>query len=159
MVTGRGAEISGALLGDPRLAAVTFTGSNEVGEGLRAALAHTNVRFQGELGGKNATVVLSDADLGAAAKAVAAAGLAQAYQRCTATSRVVVERPVYEEFTALLLAEAATLRVGPGLAMRHHDGAAGQRPAAGRRPLRHRARRQAGRDGPHAAATGPRTRP
>lgn len=116
VVTGRGAEISEALLGDPRLAAVTFTGSNEVGEGLRAALAHTNVRFQGELGGKNATVVLADADLGAAAKAVAAAGFAQAGQRCTATSRVVVERPVYEEFTALLLAEAATLRVGPGLA-------------------------------------------
>ncbi|WP_037616142.1 aldehyde dehydrogenase family protein [Streptomyces aureus] len=116
VVTGRGADVSEALLGDPRLTAVTFTGSNEVGETLRAALAHTNVRFQGELGGKNATVVLADADLGAAAEAVAAAGFAQAGQRCTATSRVIVERSVYAEFTALLLAETAALRVGPGLA-------------------------------------------
>ncbi|WP_210592460.1 aldehyde dehydrogenase [Streptomyces sp. GESEQ-35] len=116
VVTGRGAEISEALITDPRLAALTFTGSNEVGEALRAQLASRNVRFQGELGGKNATVVLVDADLSAAAKAVAAAGFAQAGQRCTATSRVIVERSVYEEFTSLLLSEAAALRVGPGLA-------------------------------------------
>lgn len=116
VVTGRGAEISGALISDPRLTALTFTGSNEVGEALRGRLANSNIRFQGELGGKNATVVLADADLTAAAKAVAAAGFAQAGQRCTATSRVIVERPVYEEFTALLLAEATALRVGPGLA-------------------------------------------
>ncbi|MGD1220872.1 aldehyde dehydrogenase [Streptomyces krungchingensis] len=116
VVTGRGAQISEALLSDPRLVALTFTGSNEVGEDLRARLAGRNVRFQGELGGKNATVVLADADLTAAARAVAAAGFAQAGQRCTATSRVVVERPVYEEFTRLLLAETAALRIGPGLA-------------------------------------------
>ncbi|WP_432174769.1 aldehyde dehydrogenase family protein [Streptomyces sp. Tue6028] len=116
VVTGRGAQISEALLSDPRLVALTFTGSNEVGEDLRARLAGRNVRFQGELGGKNATVVLADADLTAAARAVAVAGFAQAGQRCTATSRVVVERPVYEEFTRLLLAETAALRIGPGLA-------------------------------------------
>ncbi|WP_217570390.1 aldehyde dehydrogenase [Streptomyces sp. GbtcB7] len=116
VVTGRGAEVSEALISDPRLGALTFTGSNEVGEALRGRLADSNIRFQGELGGKNATVVLADADLTAAAKAVAAAGFAQAGQRCTATSRVIVERPVYEEFTALLLAEATALRVGPGLA-------------------------------------------
>ncbi|MEV6170921.1 aldehyde dehydrogenase family protein [Streptomyces sp. NPDC051954] len=116
VVTGRGAEISEALITDPRLAALTFTGSNEVGEALRGRLAARNVRFQGELGGKNATVVLADAELSAAAKAVAAAGFAQAGQRCTATSRVIVERSVYEEFTSLLLTEAAALRVGPGLA-------------------------------------------
>lgn len=116
VVTGRGAEISDALISDPRIAALTFTGSNEVGESLRARLAAGNVRFQGELGGKNATAVLADADLNAAAKAVAAAGFAQAGQRCTATSRVIVERSVYKEFTDLLLTEAAALRLGPGLA-------------------------------------------
>ncbi|MFJ6212778.1 aldehyde dehydrogenase family protein [Streptomyces sp. NPDC092296] len=116
VVTGRGAQISEALVSDPRIAALTFTGSNEVGESLRARVAARNVRFQGELGGKNATVVLADADLPAAAKAVAAAAFAQAGQRCTATSRVIVERPVYEEFTALLLTEAAALRLGSGLA-------------------------------------------
>lgn len=116
VVTGRGSEISDALICDPRIAALTFTGSNEVGAFLRGRLAERNVRFQGELGGKNATVVLADADVNAAARAVAAAGFAQAGQRCTATSRVVIERSVYKEFTDLLLTEAAALRVGPGLA-------------------------------------------
>lgn len=116
VVTGRGAQISDPLIADSRLRALSFTGSNEVGEALRAQLASTSVRFQGELGGKNATVVLADADLAAAAKAVANAGFAQAGQRCTATSRVIVQRPVYDEFSRLLLAEAAALRLGPGLA-------------------------------------------
>ncbi|MGW1818604.1 aldehyde dehydrogenase family protein [Streptomyces sp. NPDC002125] len=114
VVTGRGGQISAPLLGDPRVAAVTFTGSNSVGEGLRSSLADRNVRFQGELGGKNATVVLADADLGAAVKALMTAGFGQAGQRCTATSRVLVERPVYEEFTRLLLGAVAALRLGPG---------------------------------------------
>jgi aldehyde dehydrogenase (NAD+) len=114
VVTGRTREIEEALLDDPRIVAVTFTGSNEVGNLIRRRLAGRNVRFQGELGGKNASVVLKDADLPAAAKTVAAAAFGQAGQRCTATSRVVVERPVYEEFTELLVAEVQKLKAGPG---------------------------------------------
>ncbi|MFJ8504165.1 aldehyde dehydrogenase family protein [Streptomyces avermitilis] len=116
VVTGRIDRISAALTGDPRIAAVTFTGSNTVGEGLRRALADRNVRFQAEMGGKNATVVLADADLSAAATAVVAAGFGQAGQRCTATSRVLVERSVYKEFTDLLLTGVGALRLGPGAA-------------------------------------------
>lgn len=116
VVTGRTAEIEDALLGDTRIAAVTFTGSNEVGARLRTRFAARNIRFQGELGGKNASVVLADADLGKAAKTVVAASFGQAGQRCTATSRVVVERPVYEEFTRLLLAEVARIGLGAPLA-------------------------------------------
>ncbi|MGW5171755.1 aldehyde dehydrogenase family protein [Streptomyces nodosus] len=114
VVTGRTAEIEGALLDDPRIAGITFTGSNSVGNRIRRRLADRNVRFQGELGGKNASAVLADADLPAAAKAVTAAAFGQAGQRCTATSRVVVERPVYEEFTRLLVAEVEALTTGPG---------------------------------------------
>ncbi|MFF3935614.1 aldehyde dehydrogenase family protein [Streptomyces phaeofaciens] len=114
VVTGRTAEIEEALLDDPRIVGITFTGSNAVGLRIRRRLADRNVRFQGELGGKNASVVLRDADLPAAARAVAAASFGQAGQRCTATSRVIVERPVYEEFTRLLVAEVEALRVGPG---------------------------------------------
>uniref|UniRef100_A0AAU3GNX3 Aldehyde dehydrogenase family protein n=1 Tax=Streptomyces sp. NBC_01401 TaxID=2903854 RepID=A0AAU3GNX3_9ACTN len=114
VVTGRGGKISAPLLGDARVAAVTFTGSNSVGEGIRRSLADRNVRFQGELGGKNATVVLADADLGAAVQALMVAGFGQAGQRCTATSRVLVERSVYKEFTGLLLDAVAALRLGPG---------------------------------------------
>ncbi|WP_181807323.1 aldehyde dehydrogenase family protein [Streptomyces shenzhenensis] len=114
VVTGRTAEIEETLLDDPRIAGITFTGSNAVGNRIRRRLADRNVRFQGELGGKNASVVLRDADLPAAAKAVAAASFGQAGQRCTATSRVIVEQPVYDDFVALLLAEVRALTVGPG---------------------------------------------
>ncbi|MFJ2901254.1 aldehyde dehydrogenase family protein [Streptomyces sp. NPDC087212] len=114
VVTGRTAEIEEALLDDPRIAGITFTGSNAVGNRIRRRLADRTVRFQGELGGKNASVILRDADLPAAAHAVVAASFGQAGQRCTATSRVVVEQPVYEEFTRLLVAEVEALRVGPG---------------------------------------------
>ncbi|MFJ9541364.1 aldehyde dehydrogenase family protein [Streptomyces sp. NPDC101225] len=114
VVTGRTAEIEEALLDDARIAGITFTGSNAVGNRIRRRLADRNVRFQGELGGKNASVVLRDADLPAAAKAVVAASFGQAGQRCTATSRVLVDQPVYEEFTRLLVAEVEALRTGPG---------------------------------------------
>ncbi|WP_415953339.1 aldehyde dehydrogenase family protein [Streptomyces sp. KLOTTS4A1] len=114
VVTGRTAEIEEALLDDARMAAVTFTGSNAVGARIRRRLADRGVRFQGELGGKNASVVLADADLPAAAKAVVAASFGQAGQRCTATSRVVVDRSAYEEFMRLLTAEVDALTVGPG---------------------------------------------
>ncbi|MER6346229.1 aldehyde dehydrogenase family protein [Streptomyces sp. NPDC001595] len=114
VVTGRTAEIEEALLDDPRIAGITFTGSNAVGNRIRRRLAERNVRFQGELGGKNASVVLRDAELPAAARAVVAASFGQAGQRCTATSRVIVERPVYEEFLPLLIAEVEALTVGPG---------------------------------------------
>ncbi|GAA4823136.1 aldehyde dehydrogenase family protein [Streptomyces ziwulingensis] len=114
VVTGRTREIEEALLDDARIAGLTFTGSNEVGNTIRRRLGDRNVRFQGELGGKNASVVLGDADLPAAAKAVAAASFGQAGQRCTATSRVVVERAVYEEFTRLLVTEVEALTLGPG---------------------------------------------
>ena len=114
VVTGRTADLSGALLDDPRIAAVTFTGSNQVGERLRQRIAARNVRFQGELGGKNASVVLADAKLPGAAAAVVAAAFGQAGQRCTATSRVLVERAVYDDFLGLLREKVAALRLGPG---------------------------------------------
>lgn len=114
VVTGRVSEIGDALLGDERIAAVTFTGSNEVGEQLRATLAHRNVRFQGELGGKNATVVLADADLGAAATSIVAAGFAQAGERCTATSRVIVDRAVHDDVVKLVTEQLGLLRLGDG---------------------------------------------
>jgi acyl-CoA reductase-like NAD-dependent aldehyde dehydrogenase len=113
VVTGRTAEISDALLDDPRIAAVSFTGGNKVGEALRVRLAARGVRFQSELGGKNASVVLAGANLPKAAAAVAAAAFGQAGQRCTATSRLLVDRAVHDGFLPLLLAEIRKLRVGP----------------------------------------------
>ncbi len=113
VITGRNSEISGALLASPD--AVTFTGSNDVGAYLRRVLADRNVRLQAELGGKNVSVVLADADLDMAAATVASAAFAQAGQRCTATSRLIVDSPVAGEFTARLRERLAGIVVGPGL--------------------------------------------
>ncbi|MGB8988542.1 MAG: aldehyde dehydrogenase family protein, partial [Candidatus Sulfotelmatobacter sp.] len=76
VVTGRGRDVSRHLLGDPRLRAVTFTGSNEVGMGILESLRHRNVRVQTEMGGKNATAVLADADLELAAHTLVSAAFA-----------------------------------------------------------------------------------
>lgn len=113
VITGRNAEISDALLASPD--AVTFTGSNEVGGYLRRALADRNVRLQGELGGKNVSVVLADADLDLAAATVASAAFAQAGQRCTATSRLIVEASVASALAGRLRDRVAEIVVGPGL--------------------------------------------
>lgn len=113
VITGRSGEIEEALLHGPD--AVTFTGSNQVGGHLRRALADTSTRFQGELGGKNVSVVLADADLDLAAATIANAAFAQSGQRCTATSRLIVSESVAEEFTGKLTAEVSKIRVGPGL--------------------------------------------
>jgi acyl-CoA reductase-like NAD-dependent aldehyde dehydrogenase len=114
-VTGRASTISTALLGDERVAAVTFTGSTTVGNELRRALGDRNVRLQTEMGGKNASVVLADADLELAAATVAAASFGQGGQRCTATSRVIVEQSVAGELTRRLVDHAERMRLGPGL--------------------------------------------
>ena len=113
--TGRGAEVSGPLLGDPRLAAVSFTGGNEVGAALARTLAGSGVRLQTELGGKNAAVVLADADLDLAAATIAAAGFGQTGQRCTATSRVLADRAVAVELIERLRVLAKSQRLGHGL--------------------------------------------
>ncbi|MGH2937614.1 MAG: aldehyde dehydrogenase family protein [Solirubrobacterales bacterium] len=114
-VTGSGATIGDALIDQAALAAVSFTGSNEVGAALRKALAVRDVPLLAELGGKNAAIVLGDASLDLAAGSIAAAGWAQAGQRCTATSRVIVERPLLEPLVEALRERAAELVMGPGL--------------------------------------------
>ncbi|CAB4863846.1 unannotated protein [freshwater metagenome] len=112
LVTGRGSELSAALMGDQRLRGVTFTGSNAVGASIRQAVADRNVRVQLEMGGKNPAIVLRDADLRDAANQVTRAAMIAAGQRCTATSRVYVDRPVAEEFLAYLREAVESLVVG-----------------------------------------------
>lgn len=111
---GKASQISDALLDDPRLAAVSFTGSTEVGRMIQRRVAGRNIRVQTEMGGKNATAIVADADLALAIPTVAAAVFGQAGQRCTATSRVIVDRAVADEVIAGLVAHAESLRLGPG---------------------------------------------
>ncbi|KAA9151052.1 aldehyde dehydrogenase family protein [Amycolatopsis acidicola] len=114
IAVGRTSEIASALLDEPRLDAVSFTGSTAVGRELQRRLAGRNVRVQTEMGGKNATAILADADLELAIPVVAAAAFAQAGQRCTATSRVIADRAVAADLLVGLRKEAESLALGPG---------------------------------------------
>ena len=104
-----------ALIADPAVAAVTITGSQRAGLDAALLCARRGIPLQAELGGNNAAVVMADADLDAAARALAGSAFGFAGQRCTATRRIVVEESVRERFTALLLHEVAALPVGDPL--------------------------------------------
>ena len=116
VVTGDGRPFAAELAANPAVQGVSFTGSPAVGRSIYQALAPRMVRAQMEMGGKNPTIVLADADLDLAATLVARAGFGLTGQACTATSRVIVERPVLAAFTEKLIAQAKGWKVGPGLA-------------------------------------------
>ncbi|GAA1279295.1 aldehyde dehydrogenase family protein [Sphaerisporangium rubeum] len=101
---------AGALVDDPRLPVVSFTGSGPVGFALKDQVPRKHVTL--ELGGNAAAVVLADADLDWAATRIALFSNYQAGQSCIAVQRVIVEEPVREEFTAKLVAAVESLVVG-----------------------------------------------
>ena len=114
-ITGSGSKIGNTLVADERVDGVSFTGSYDVGHGIYQQTAQRMVRTQLELGGKNPLIVAADADLDKAVTLAARGGFGLTGQACTATSRVIVERPVAREFTERLSAYARSLKVGPGL--------------------------------------------
>lgn len=116
VVTGAGGALGDALVTDPRVDGVSFTGSYAVGHALYQKTAPRMTRTHLEMGGKNPVIVAADADLDKAVQIVAAGGFGLTGQACTATSRVIVERAVVREFTARFVAAASKLKVGPGLA-------------------------------------------
>ena len=115
LVLGQGEALSAALVDDERVKAISFTGSSDVGKRLYARAAQRLCKVQLEMGGKNAVIVLEDADLEKAAESVATGAFGATGQRCTATSRAVVVRSRLAEFTDLLSAKADTWTAGDGL--------------------------------------------
>ncbi|HVV89835.1 MAG TPA: aldehyde dehydrogenase family protein [Solirubrobacterales bacterium] len=115
LLLGSGREIGDPLTSHPGIDAITFTGSNAVGRRVLGNAAPAGRRVQLELGGKNPSVVLADAELDRAAAAVARSAFLAGGQKCTATSRVIVERPVRDEFLERLAAAADALVVGAPL--------------------------------------------
>ncbi|WP_433236851.1 aldehyde dehydrogenase family protein [Streptosporangium sp. CA-135522] len=105
-----------ALVAHPDVAGVSFTGSLPVGVAIQEAGAHRLLRTQLELGGKNAVIVLADADLDRATDAIVHGAFGQAGQRCSATSRVVVDREVEQPLLERLVKRVSAMRVGPGAA-------------------------------------------
>ena len=114
-VTGPGSSVGDAIVNDPRVRAVSFTGSTAVGKTIQAKAAANLTRTQLELGGKNALIVMDDADLPLALDAAIAAGFSNAGQWCTSTSRVLLHRKIAPSFLDALVARADGMTVGDGL--------------------------------------------
>jgi aldehyde dehydrogenase (NAD+) len=112
LVMGRGSEVGQALLDDPRVAAISFTGSVATGARVAAACAARLARCQLEMGGKNPMVVLDDADLDVAVAAALNSGFFSTGQRCTASSRLIVTAGIHDRFVAALAERMRSLKVG-----------------------------------------------
>ena len=113
VLLGTGAVVAPALLREPAVRGVSFTGSGAVGQQVAALAARRNIRYQTEMGGKNVAIVLPDADLRQAAALTAAGAMRYAGQKCTATSRVVVDARVESAFLGELRRAVEALPLGP----------------------------------------------
>ncbi|MEL6645943.1 MAG: aldehyde dehydrogenase family protein [Pseudomonadota bacterium] len=116
VVPGLGEEAGAALAGHPGVNHISFTGSVGVGSLVQAAAAKNVVPVTLELGGKSPQVVFDDADLDAALPFLVNAGIQNAGQTCSASSRILAHRSIAEEVTARMAARYGALRVGPAIA-------------------------------------------
>jgi aldehyde dehydrogenase (NAD+) len=114
IVHGFGEEAGEALVRHPDVAVITFTGSRETGVAVTKAAADGLKHVHLELGGKNAILVMDDADVDLAVDGIVWSAFGTSGQRCTAASRVIVHRAVYAELQSKLVAAAERLRLGPG---------------------------------------------
>jgi len=112
VLTGRGSTVGAALVSDPRVRALSFTGSVATGHAVRDEATRLGKRVQLELGGHNPLIVAADADLGRAVEAAYAGAFWSAGQKCTATRRIYVQAEVYDDFKKRLLARIERGRVG-----------------------------------------------
>ncbi|ACP38979.1 2,5-dioxopentanoate dehydrogenase [Saccharolobus islandicus] len=116
LVVGKGSEVGDIIVSDDNIAAVSFTGSTEVGKRIYKLVGNKNrmTRIQLELGGKNALYVDKSADLTLAAELAVRGGFGLTGQSCTATSRLIINKDVYTQFKQRLLERVKKWRVGPG---------------------------------------------
>jgi len=115
MVVGSGSVVGEAIVNSPVIRAVSFTGSNEVGGTLYVKAASRGAKVTCEMGGKNAVIVMPDADLDKAALAIHGGAFGSTGQRCTATSRVIALPSVKEGLLERLVEQAKKIKIGPGL--------------------------------------------
>ncbi len=115
VVFGPGGQAGQALVESPKVALVSFTGSTAVGRELGATASARGKRVSLEMGGKNAILVMADADLELAVEGIIWSAFGTTGQRCTAASRVIAQRGIAEELTQMIVARAEKLRLGDGL--------------------------------------------
>ena len=116
LITGPGGSVGNALVESPDVNAISFTGSTDIGTGIYAEGARRLKKVQCEMGGKNAVILLADADLDKALGGIVQGAFGSTGQRCTATSRVIVEEGVYDTFMEQLIDRTSKLKVGDGMA-------------------------------------------
>ncbi|MFN9264241.1 MAG: aldehyde dehydrogenase family protein, partial [Acidobacteriota bacterium] len=114
-IAGSGGTIGGALVNAKPVKAISFTGSVEIGNWVHTEGSKRHLRLQLEMGGKNPTIVLADCDFNAAVENVVNAAFFSTGQKCTATSRAIVEAPIYDKFVAALVERTKKLKVGNGM--------------------------------------------
>ncbi len=114
-VAGSGGAVGDALVEAAPVRAISFTGSCSVGLKLHEKASRRRLRIQLEMGGKNPTIVLADADFNAAVENVVNAAFFSTGQKCTATSRAIVEESIYDRFLEALVERTKKLKVGDGM--------------------------------------------
>lgn len=112
LVTGGGSEVGDVIVNDERVEAISFTGSNAVGNQIKKDVAERGAKVQLEMGGKNPAIVMADADLDHAVAEVIKGAMMSTGQKCTATSRAIVDRRLLDEVTERITQRAASLTVG-----------------------------------------------
>jgi aldehyde dehydrogenase (NAD+) len=115
LIHGPGSVVGQALCTHPDVAAISFTGSVAAGREVGAAAGQHLKKVSLELGGKNGQIVMEDADLDLALEGVLWGAFGTTGQRCTATSRLILQRAIHDEFVARLIDRATRLKVGNGL--------------------------------------------
>src|SRR5215213_7268200 len=114
LVTGYGEPAGAAITNHPALRLISFTGSTETGRIVATACAERNAICSLEMGGKNVIIVMDDADVDLAVEGAVWGAFGTSGQCCTASSRIVVHRKVYKQFSKKLVERASRLRVGNG---------------------------------------------
>jgi acyl-CoA reductase-like NAD-dependent aldehyde dehydrogenase len=115
LIHGRGEEAGAALVRHPNVQLVSFTGSATVGREIASVCGQNLKRVSLELGGKNAQIVMEDADLNLALEGVLWGAFGTTGQRCTATSRLIVHHEVKKQLTEMLVARTEKIKIGDGL--------------------------------------------
>jgi aldehyde dehydrogenase (NAD+) len=114
-VCGSGGTLGAALIHAPQVKAISFTGSVEIGQWVHAEASKRRIKIQLEMGGKNPTIVLGDCDFKAAVENVVNAAFFSTGQKCTATSRAIVEASIYDQFVEAVVERTKRLKVGDGM--------------------------------------------
>jgi alpha-ketoglutaric semialdehyde dehydrogenase len=115
LVVGKGRIVGNTLLEQVELDGVSFTGSTAIGQQVALVCAKRNIKFQTEMGGKNAAIILKDADLKSAVPALVSGAFRSAGQKCTATSRIIVEEGIYGSLVDSVRDAISSLHVGNAL--------------------------------------------